>query len=215
MLLFVQETSILETIVKIHSKLTEIAIILGVSDSTTAKFLAILVPVLFLIFFILFLLKIIPENSKSNSKKDDSKTLIRGKNSTPFNPIPERANQEIPSRFAARQFSRVGINLKTNYTLPDEDNKSKDCALLNVSLSGLSFVCHQEIANGTRVHLQMPVLDETALDENFTVSGEILQVKLVNKLLDFKQQFEYRVRFFHLMKKESDYMDLIIQKFKS
>ncbi len=199
-----KETGLLETIVKVYAKLTEVTLILGVPEST-AKF----VPALVLILLALFLVKLIQGDSKPNSKKGGTKTALRGK--TALSLVPGKAGEEpLSGRFGMRQFSRVDVNLKTFYTLPD-DNNPKSCELVDVSLTGLAFVCPQKIQRGTRVRLQLPVLDKGAPDKDFTVSGEVLRIKPLDKL---EKQIEHGLRFFHLMKKESDYMELIIQKFK-
>ncbi len=187
-----------------YSALTEFAVSLGASKVVANFILA-----LFLILFVLFLIKILQGFSKSNPEKDESETRIRGKTNPSFDAIPKKSRQSSTVRFKNRQFSRVNVKLKANLIIPENDNDRKDCALLNLSLSGVSFVSPQQIPNGTRVQLQLPVLKKMAPDDDFTVSGEVVWVKPIDK-----QQFEYGIRFFHLMRKESDYMELIIEKFK-
>jgi hypothetical protein len=154
------------------------------------------------------------EDSKSHSEKDEE-TLIREKTNFPLRNQSKKAvatedKSSRSGRFITRQFSRVSVNLKTVYLFSDDTNDTKNCELLNMSISGIAFICSQKIMKGTKVRLQLPVLDKTAPDEHFIVSGEIVRVRPVDKL---EKQMEYGLHFFHLMKKELDYMELIIQKF--
>ena len=169
------------------------------------------VPAMVLVLLVSFFVKLMMGDSKPYAKKGVTKTAIRGKTALNMAGLPGKATDDYPSgRFGTRQFSRVDVNLKVQYSLA-EDETPKPCELVDVSLTGLAFVCPQKISRGTRVRLQLPVLDKGSSDNDFNVSGEVLRIKPLDKL---EKKVEHGIRFYHLMKKESDYLSMIIESFK-
>jgi len=179
----------------IYTFLTKFAISIGVHESV-----AFIVPIcLGLLIFAMFIafLKSLFKPTRKNS--DSASNLVDGRTAT-------------DGRMAMRRFDRTEVNIKgsvASYTLEDSPTPQV-CQILDVSLTGLGFSCRETLEKNARIKFSLPNYDSKDKEKVFYISGEIVRIKEINNKF-----YEYGISFFHVFKRESSLLQLMIEKFSS
>ena len=169
------------------------------ADEVVAPFI-----VVFLLLLVggILLKLILPKGKKPPMKKEQSQsstTSIGGKTNFP-------AGTE--GRIALRHFDRTETKIKASYTT-ETNQTPKECKILDLSLSGLAFVCDEELRQKTRIRFTLPNINKNYNVKEFTVGGEIVRTKVLKGKL-----FDYGIKFFHIFKKDEELLKLLIEKYK-
>lgn len=152
--------------------------------------------------FILFILLFI--TSKKNS---DSGTKTKVKYGiTPFNTNKGTSSTSSSSdyRTVMRHFSRTDAKIKINFTVDDDSTRMKG-ELIDISQSGLGFISKLDIEKDTRIRIILPNTSKKYNIKEFILGGSVVRIK------PLKNQSEYGVHFFHVLKKESEMLSDFIQ----
>jgi hypothetical protein len=202
----------MDFVLKTYKWMTQLAIQLGVSSDT-----AFLVPPFLMLLIVGLVIRALFKPSIKKKKPKTSSTPSNSKVSTPFSidrsPTSGTGSGKTEDhRVALRHFDRINMNLKTYYSLVEGmDTPTKPCSISDVSYSGLAFITEEKIDKGSRIRLLLPNLDKKIDSKEFMVSGEIVRIKPMDKK---EKKFEYGMRFFHLLRKEAELLNRVIEKFK-
>jgi hypothetical protein len=197
----------MEAIAKIYQDLIDIAVRIGAPKES-----AFVVPGFFLLLIfglmLRFIINLFPHSKKQKSK---SATPVPSKSAyvsqTPF----ISGENSSDHRAILRHFDRIEMNLRSTFKTEIAPETPKSCSIHDVSLSGLSFIAEEKIQKGMRVRIFLPNLDKQSDSKEFVVSGEIVRIKPLDKK---EKKMEYGIRFFHLLRRESDLLNLVMEKYK-
>ncbi|MBN2144962.1 MAG: PilZ domain-containing protein [Candidatus Aureabacteria bacterium] len=200
----------MEAIIKYYNMLVDLGQRSGLPKES-AMAIPIFASLLILAVILRCLIKAFSSGKKSKTASTSSTPLPLKPSSyishTPF----VSAESSSDHRIALRHFDRIEMNLKTTFKTDVNPDIGKSCSVHDVSLSGLSFIAEEKLEKGTRVRLLLPNLDKKSDSKEFIVSGEVVRIKPLDKK---EKRIEYGIRFFHLLRRESELLNLVIAKYK-